>query len=333
MTGDVAQIIRVEVELRADDVLADVPRGSEVAIGGEVSLCVGGAELDAVLLAVPVVERRENDRRTELSLVDQVDRLLVVRIHADRQAIQELLLRADVVVVRSLREGRVRLQVQWRARRVLEQGDVLQAHELERWGREVAGIARVDRRPIDRFPHEVHAGAGLAAAGIGRVPVEPQTVVHREGRQELPLILQVDALHHLRLLAVVDDRERDVVERVAVGIGLQDLRVGPARGAVVLEVEPATDGVAVGELIRGVVLQPERHIALEGGLRDAVVEQLAQRIRRVGQARVTRRERCLSIEVTHRMLPAHDPIVGDLGLVLVQELAREVRLPIHCETE
>ena len=74
------------------------------------------------------------------------------------------------------------------------------------------------------IPHEVEARTDEAAAGIGAVVIESQPVVDRQRRKRLPFILQIYALDLLRLLAVVDDAERDIARLHAVGIDGQDIR-------------------------------------------------------------------------------------------------------------
>ena len=44
-------------------------------------------EFRSVLLAIPVVERRQDDRRAELALVDEIHGLLVVRVHTGGEAL------------------------------------------------------------------------------------------------------------------------------------------------------------------------------------------------------------------------------------------------------
>ena len=54
-----------------------------------------------------VIERREDDRRAELALVDQVLRLLVEAVDAEREVVvEQLLLHAEIVVVGALGDGR-----------------------------------------------------------------------------------------------------------------------------------------------------------------------------------------------------------------------------------
>src|ERR1700722_7572272 len=139
--GDVRQVFRSEVELRRVDLLAFGTLRRKVEVDRQIAGRVIAREFDAVLLAEAVVERRQDDRRSELTLVDEIDRLLVIRIESQRQRAPEFLLDADVVIVGSLRERRGGLRRQGWRRRVLEQGNVFAAYEFEGRRGEVAGIA------------------------------------------------------------------------------------------------------------------------------------------------------------------------------------------------
>ena len=104
---DVVECRLVEVELRGFYALAmrGLPRG--IQVGAKIVDRVVGAELDAADQAVAVIERRENDRRAELPLVDQVLRLLVIAVDAERQGlVEKLLLHAQVIVIGALGDRR-----------------------------------------------------------------------------------------------------------------------------------------------------------------------------------------------------------------------------------
>ena len=106
VVGDIGQIRRREIELRRIDVLALGALHREIQIGRESPGRVVDGEFRAVLLAEAVVERRQNDGCTELALVDQIHRLLVVAVRSDRQRSGDFLLHAEIVVVRMLRQRR-----------------------------------------------------------------------------------------------------------------------------------------------------------------------------------------------------------------------------------
>src|SRR3984957_18828738 len=89
--GDVREIICSEIELRRINVLAARTLPGEVKIRGEILRRVAPRQFHTVLLAVRVIERRQDDWRTELTLVDQVVRLLVVGIEADGDPVGDLL--------------------------------------------------------------------------------------------------------------------------------------------------------------------------------------------------------------------------------------------------
>ena len=72
VAGNVVEVVLGEIKLRRPHLLAmsGLPRG--IQIGGKVVDRIIGGELHAADQAIAVIERRENDRRAELSLVDQM---------------------------------------------------------------------------------------------------------------------------------------------------------------------------------------------------------------------------------------------------------------------
>src|ERR1700675_945061 len=95
--GHIGDLRRHEIELRRGEILALRALRGEVKIRAEVLHGVVRREFDAVLLAIAVVERRQDDGRPELTLVDQIDRLLIVSIDAQGQRTEYLLLDTQVV--------------------------------------------------------------------------------------------------------------------------------------------------------------------------------------------------------------------------------------------
>src|SRR6185437_3599480 len=106
VAGDVGEVVGAEVELRRLELLSAGPLGGKIEICREVSACNACRYFGPVLLAVPIVEGRQDDRCTELAFVDEVRRLLVVCIYSGGEAVAEALLDSDVVVVRLLGERR-----------------------------------------------------------------------------------------------------------------------------------------------------------------------------------------------------------------------------------
>src|ERR1700730_4043957 len=101
--GNIRDLGGREIELRRREILAFGTLRGEVEIRVEVLHRVVRREFDAVLLAVAVVEGRENDGCPELTFVDEVDRLLIVSIDTQGQGTAYLLLDTQVVVVRLFR--------------------------------------------------------------------------------------------------------------------------------------------------------------------------------------------------------------------------------------
>ena len=328
VAGDISQIVGGEVELARLEILADRALERDVAVRLEMAGRVVAGEFHAVHLAVAVIERRQDDGRTELTLVDEVDRLLVIAVHADGESFGNALLDADVVVVRALGLDRVVLGDRRLERRVEELLDGGAADQLERRRREEARVAGVHGGVFRRLPHEVHARAELAAARERREVIEAHSIVHHQHRVDVPLILQIRALDPLGIAGVVDDADGQVAHLGAAGIRRQHLRGGVAGETVGLRIYPGAQRVGIAELVGAVALQPVGHVALVGLLRDAVEEQIAERVRREIQARVAGDERGLHAQGSGRVLQAHRAKLGDLALILVQHIAQEIRLPV-----
>ena len=83
---NVSQLIRREIELRRDDVSAHGARIGGIAIDRPRPLVVAYGEYPAGDIGFGVIERGQDDRRAELSFVDQICRQLVIAIESDGQA-------------------------------------------------------------------------------------------------------------------------------------------------------------------------------------------------------------------------------------------------------
>src|ERR1700691_2204960 len=167
VTGNVVDCRLIEVELRGLHSLAVSGLPGAVEIGGKILDGVVGGELPPADKTIAVVEGREDDRCTELPLIDQVLRLLIKAVDAERQRlVQQLLLYAKIVVIGALGDrGGVQ---SIRARRhgggagKLRKGP--RADELKGRRREIARIAAVERRARIELPHRVDARTQLTAA-------------------------------------------------------------------------------------------------------------------------------------------------------------------------
>src|ERR1700760_2007715 len=95
-----------------------------------------------------VVERGQDDRRTELAFVDQVFGDFVVAIHAQGEAGENVLLRAQIEIVRAFGFGYAVLGQRRRRRGANELRDRFIADIFKwRW-REEARIAEMHRRAV-----------------------------------------------------------------------------------------------------------------------------------------------------------------------------------------
>src|ERR1700721_3516739 len=103
VTGDVIDCRLIEVELRRLHALAVSGLPGAVEVGGENVGGVGGGEPPPADKTGAVVEGREDDRCAELPLIDQVLRLLIKAVDAERKRlVQQLLLYAKMVVIGAL---------------------------------------------------------------------------------------------------------------------------------------------------------------------------------------------------------------------------------------
>ncbi len=107
MVGDIGQVVGREVELRRHQVHALGLGDGQVGIGGQRTVGIVERELGAAVAAIVIIERRQDDRRAELALVDQVPRDAFIAVDADGEVVAELLLDAQVVIVVALGIGQV----------------------------------------------------------------------------------------------------------------------------------------------------------------------------------------------------------------------------------
>src|SRR5438874_1266595 len=160
--------------------------------------------------------------------------------------------------------------------------------------------------------------------------INSRAVVHHQHRVDVPLILQIGAFDVLRIAGLVDDRDGYIIDRYAAA-GLKHQRAGVAGETVGLCIHPDTQRVGLVQLVRAVALQGIGDVALVGLLRDAVEEQIPERIRCEIQARVAGDERGLHAQGSGRVLQAHRRKLRDFTLIFVEVVAEEVRLPVHGE--
>ena len=111
--GDEGELIGAEKLLVRYDIGCPLDRPGQIAIEAERAIPVLRTPLDAVVFALLVVERGQYVGRAELTVIDQVFGDLVIAVDANLEAVQktaELLRRADVEDVRTLRQNRTVLQ-------------------------------------------------------------------------------------------------------------------------------------------------------------------------------------------------------------------------------
>ncbi len=181
------------------------------------------------------------------------------------------------------------------------------------------------------LPDGVDARADLVGRCIGGEFVKARAVIQCHGRRDLPLVLQVDAFDPLGLGAVIDDDDGRVVDLIAGIVQGDHAGAGKALGMIALDENTAAQRVLIIEPICRVRLQRIRHILLVGVLRDAVEEDVAEKIRHEIQARIARGDRSLHVQSTLRVLPAQNGKVIQFALVFVECIARVGRLSVDRE--
>src|SRR6516165_3585338 len=99
VAGDKSQFVRVEVELRRNDVFSLGFRSGEVAVEGPVFDVVAEGQFDAANKPLVVIERGQEDRRAELAFVEQVAGNFVIGFDPRLEPGQDDLTGADIEVV------------------------------------------------------------------------------------------------------------------------------------------------------------------------------------------------------------------------------------------
>ena len=100
-----------------------------------------------------------------------------------------------------------------------------------------------------------------------------------------------------------------------------------------LIIETGAHSVRIAELVGGIRLPPDGRVILERILSDAVVKQIPDPIRREMQARVAGGQRGLPVERAFGVLPAHDRVLRELVLRLVQIIAQKGGLTVDVQAQ
>ena len=103
MAPDVTQPVGREVELARFDLSPLRDAICEVRIGIQIVARVRASELHSIDATLAIVEGLENQRGTELTLIDEIDGLLVVGIDPNVQAWEDLLRHTGIEIMIPLR--------------------------------------------------------------------------------------------------------------------------------------------------------------------------------------------------------------------------------------
>jgi hypothetical protein len=143
-----------------------------------------------------------------------------------------------------------------------------------------------------------------------------------------PFILQVDAVGPADEVGAVGEADGlvrgDPIARRIAGIARhqrQGVAAGEAGGTLALHQEAAAHGVVLGGFPGAVALHAGGEGLAHGPRCDAVVQQVADGVRLVGQLRITGEAGELEVERIVALLQRGDAEVGMLPLALVEESA------------
>src|SRR6266404_770848 len=143
MVVDVIQIVLAEQELAGNNILTAGFRYRYIRVGRKPSERIIGGELDAIDLALAIVELRQDERLSEQSIIQLVLGFLVVPIHSYLQSGKKFVSDPNIEVIRPFGPGRVAGFDLRFVGRAIELYDTLVVKVLQRGRRKVAGIAGV----------------------------------------------------------------------------------------------------------------------------------------------------------------------------------------------
>src|SRR4249919_1835451 len=141
--------------------------------------------------------------------------------------------------------------------------------------------------------------------GVGVHHVVARAVVERQGRRELPFVLQIETVKLTGLAPPIGDGERDIAGlgwravwiRRKAAIDRQDRRGNVRAGVLVLEERTKAQRVIAPEPLAGVRLNPGSEARQFGGVSEAVENDVAEvRIRGESRLRIADKRRDLEIE-------------------------------------
>src|SRR5216683_2188531 len=250
---------------------------------------------------------------------------LVVGAEAERQAAQRLDRDTGVEIVGPLGLHRIVGRHFGRGNGAGQRRDRAGAYLQEWRRREVARITDTRREHGVGLPHYVDARAQLVLLGGAVDGVETQAEIHRDGGHDPPFVLQVDTVRPSAEIGAVGEayslvRRKKVATRV---VGIGDKRQGiagrEAGSALALHQEPATQRMGVRNLPGAVALRASGKARALGPRRDTVVQQVAERIGLIGEARIAGEARELEVDVLVALLQRGNGEVGLLPLALVED--------------
>ena len=182
---------------------------SKVGVGAEIAVLIFDLGFRAFAISPRPVELGKHHRLAKLAVVDQIGGDLVVGIQPHCETGKQFLVHADVEIMRALREHRIVIGNSRLVRGVGEQREVrLRRLRLHRRG-EIAGVAGVEGRSVERLVHQRGARAELVGIDELIQLIEANPVIEGELAGQLPLVLDVGAeIPAQQRIGIVDGERR-----------------------------------------------------------------------------------------------------------------------------
>src|SRR5216683_1194696 len=191
----------------------------------------------------------------------------------------------------------------------------------------------MENRGLGRLPHDIDPRAQLLLMGELVDDVEARAEIERHIRHDLPFILEVEPIEPAGLAAAIEDRKRLVGERRAILPDPQYARIGRESRTLALDEVPGAQRVLRRQAIEAVALRAGGDAAAVGIYRDAVEQQVADRVGCKIDAAEPAEGRDLEIEVLKLLLQGEDPVMGDLPLAFSEKARVEVAGAVDRQTE
>src|SRR6202158_4668260 len=309
------------------DIGGGLSRPGDVAIYAEISVGVRRFELEAQIIGPVIVEAGQYIGRTELPIVKQIARDLVVAVDADFETgyWQYLLHHTDVEHVGPLRPHRIVPQQSGLLRCALPQRQIGRGGHHLRRRREGSRVAGMERGAIERHPGQADTRAELVGVDILIHLVEAQPCVQDQIIGDLPLVLKISAKQPAGLRAGSDPSGWRIHRTAGHGVESQyGGYIGDQR-ALRTDGKSEAEGVGVADAPGGIFLDAiDKALTLD--IRSHPVDnEVADRVRHEVQLAVAVKRGELEVDVIDRFLVGDDVELVELILMFVERCGIETR--------